>query len=176
MPEFVIVKGRVCVDDGLLRVAQGHGSFTETPVYPPYVYNPLNGTKNGVNADDSDVNGLEQVTSNIEELAIEIPTPEPITSFLSGPALSVMSTDTRASTPTGRAMRQEGQRNMQDSTFSISGEKIFNTKKNCVFSSVFILIYTNFCRGNGHRTAFLHSCPKSTRWQIFGILVNGRAD
>lgn len=112
------MKGRVCVDDGLLRVAQGHGSFIETPAYPPYVYNPLNGIKNG----ESDMNGLEQVTSNIEELAIEIPTPEPITSFLSGPALSVMSTDTRASTPTGRAMRQEGQRNMQDSTFSISGK------------------------------------------------------
>lgn len=118
VPEYVIVKGRVCVDDGQLRVAQGHGVFVETPVYPPYVYNPLNGIKNG---DADETNGLDQVTSNIEELAIEIPTPEPITSFLAGPALSVMSTDTRASTPTGRAMRQEGQRNMQDSTFSISG-------------------------------------------------------
>lgn len=121
----MIVKGRVCVDDGMLRVAQGHGSFIETPAYPPYVYNPLNGIKNGDGTDESDINGLELVTSNIEELAIEIPTPEPITSFLSGPALSVMSTDTRASTPTGRAMRQEGQRNMQDSTFSISGNLTF---------------------------------------------------
>lgn len=60
--------------------------------------------------------------SNIEEeLAIEIPAPEPLSNFLSGLALSVSSDTTRASTPTGRAMRQDGQRNLQDSTFSISG-------------------------------------------------------
>lgn len=124
MPEYVIVKGRVCVDDGVLRVAEGHGTFIETPVYPPYVYNPLNGIKNG--EEESESNGLDLVASNIEALAIEIPTPEPITSFLAGPALSVMSTDTRASTPTGRAPRQDGQRNLQDSTFSISGKLKFN--------------------------------------------------
>lgn len=113
------MKGRVCVDDGVLRVAEGHGVFIETPVFPPFVYNPLNGVKNG--GEESESNGIDHLAMNIEELAIEIPTPEPITTFLAaGPALSVMSTDTRASTPTGRAPRQDGQRNLQDSTFSIS--------------------------------------------------------
>lgn len=122
VPEFVVVKGRVCVDDGNLRVGQGHGSFIETPVFPPYVYNPLNGVKNGTNGDEADTNGLEHVTANVEQLAIEIPTPDPINAFLAGPALSMLSSDTRASTPSGRAPRQDGQRNMQDSTFSISGK------------------------------------------------------
>lgn len=129
VPEFVVVKGRVCVDDGQLRVAEGHGCFVETPVFPPYVYNAMNGVgaKNGNGPDGaedeaSSTNGLDHVTANVEELAIEIPTSEPIGAFLAaGPALSVMSGETRASTPSGRAPRQDGQRNMQDSTFSISG-------------------------------------------------------
>lgn len=39
VPEFVIVKGRVCVEDGVVRVAEGYGTFLETPLSPPYVYN-----------------------------------------------------------------------------------------------------------------------------------------
>lgn len=125
VPEFVIVKGRVCVEDGLLRVAEGYGTFLDTPVSPPFVYNAINGVKNG---DDEPTNG-ELKHSNIEELAIEIPAQEPLTNFLSGLALSVSSDTTRASTPTGRAMRQDGQRNLQDSTFSISG---INSKNICL--------------------------------------------
>lgn len=126
VPEYVVVKGRVCVDDGALRVAEGHGSFLESPLYPPFVYNSLNGVKNG---DDHDgENNLEHVNLNIAELAIEIPTPEPIVNYLAGPALSVTSESTRASTPTGRAPRQDGQRNLQDSTFSISGNFIEKLK------------------------------------------------
>lgn len=128
VPEYVVVKGRVCVDDGQLRVAEGHGQFVETPVSPPFVYDALKNGATGKNGDAADAasstNGLDHVTANVEELAIEIPTSEPIGAFLAaGPALSVMSGDTRASTPSGRAPRQEGQRNMQDSTFSISGER-----------------------------------------------------
>lgn len=78
----------------------------------------INGIKNG---DDETTNGDAKHPNIEEELAIEIPAPEPLSNFLSGLALSVSSDTTRASTPTGRAMRQDGQRNMQDSTFSISG-------------------------------------------------------
>ncbi|XP_037041498.1 dihydropyrimidinase isoform X1 [Bradysia coprophila] len=119
VPECVIVKGRVCVEDGLLRVAEGYGTFLETPVSPPFVYNGINGIKNG---DEESTNGDAKHLNIEEELAIEIPAPEPLSNFLSGLALSVSSDTTRASTPTGRAMRQDGQRNLQDSTFSISEE------------------------------------------------------
>jgi hypothetical protein len=38
VPEFVIVSGRVCVDEGDLKAVQGFGNFIPTPVFPPYVY------------------------------------------------------------------------------------------------------------------------------------------
>lgn len=38
--DFVIVNGRVCVDDGQLRVAQGYGRYIETPTHAPFVYDP----------------------------------------------------------------------------------------------------------------------------------------
>lgn len=122
VPEIVIVKGRVCVEDGVVRVAEGHGHFIETPVNPPYVYNPLNGVSNGGDGEQTNGDNLDGNTNdNIEQLEIEIPTVEPLENYLAGPALSISSTDTRSCTP-GRGARQDGQRNMQDSTFSISGE------------------------------------------------------
>lgn len=38
VPEYVIVNGRVCVDDCDLKAVHGYGRFVETPIYPPYVY------------------------------------------------------------------------------------------------------------------------------------------
>jgi dihydropyrimidinase len=38
VPEYVIVNGRVCVDEGDLKAVQGYGHFIPTPVFPPYVY------------------------------------------------------------------------------------------------------------------------------------------
>jgi dihydropyrimidinase len=38
VPEYVIVNGRVCVDEGDLKAVQGYGNFIPTPVFPPYVY------------------------------------------------------------------------------------------------------------------------------------------
>lgn len=118
LPEFVIVKGRVCVDDGTLRVAEGHGAFLETSVNAPYAYNPLNGISNG--DENKSKNGEQKIVSGIEQLAIEIPELEPIQTILSNKQALSINSDTRASTP-GRAPRTDGQRNMQDSTFSISG-------------------------------------------------------
>lgn len=39
VPEYVIVGGRVCVDERNLKVVQGHGKFIPTPTYPDFVYN-----------------------------------------------------------------------------------------------------------------------------------------
>lgn len=61
VPEYVIVSGRVCVDEGQLRVAEGYGRFISTHPYPPFIYNPeklkdLTLVKNGV--DDQDASYL----------------------------------------------------------------------------------------------------------------------
>lgn len=45
VPEYVIVNGRVCVDDEQLKVAQGYGKFVGTEVFPPFVYDPERAAK-----------------------------------------------------------------------------------------------------------------------------------
>lgn len=40
VPEYVIVNGRVVVDEGQLKAVQGFGKFVETPTFPPFVYDP----------------------------------------------------------------------------------------------------------------------------------------
>lgn len=119
VPEVVIVHGKVCVENGSVRVAEGQGRFIESPLNPAYVYNPMNGI-NGNGTEEDHENGDDKIDA-IEELEIEIPTIEPITKYLAGPALSITS---ESATPSvcGRGARLEGQRNMQDSTFSISGK------------------------------------------------------
>lgn len=44
VPEYVLVGGRVCLDEGNLKVVQGHGKFIPTPTHSEFVYN--NGTVN----------------------------------------------------------------------------------------------------------------------------------
>ncbi|XP_018324153.1 dihydropyrimidinase-like [Agrilus planipennis] len=38
VPEYVIVNGRVCVDQGQLNIIKGSGRYLECPVFCPYVY------------------------------------------------------------------------------------------------------------------------------------------
>lgn len=123
IPEIVIVRGRVCVENGMVRVAEGQGKFIETPINPPFVYNPLNGKSNDDEVDEHENGDTNGKNGAIEQLEIEIPAIEPLSNYLAGPALSITS-DTKSiiSTSTARAPRQDGQRNMQDSTFSISGQ------------------------------------------------------
>lgn len=119
--EFVVVGGRVCVDDGQVRVAQGHGKFIETPVHAPYVYDPeklvdvksLAAARNGT---------LDEVELGNKLAKIEF---EPKLSFT--PTMP----DSAIGTPSCRGARPEGQRNIQDSTFSIS-EEMDVERKACI--------------------------------------------
>jgi dihydropyrimidinase len=117
--EVVIVRGRVCLEDQTFRVAEGQGQFIETPLNPPFIYDALNGI--GKNGDEKSArNGLQNLdlTADIPDSADAVHE-----KYTPGPALSVMSGDSQVSTPfSARAPRPDGQRNMQQSTFSISGE------------------------------------------------------
>lgn len=121
VPETVIVRGRVCVENGTIRVAEGQGHFIETPINPPFVYNPLNGKSNDDEIDDHENGDTNGKNGGIEQLEIEIPTIEPLSNYLAGPALSIISDTKSTQSVSGRAPRQDGQRNLQNSTFSISG-------------------------------------------------------
>ncbi|KAL0269546.1 UNVERIFIED_CONTAM: hypothetical protein PYX00_007244 [Menopon gallinae] len=115
-PEYVIVNGRVCVDEFELKAVQGHGKFVPTSPWCPYVYEMMKAREEKAGGQ----NGLSNMTPiklTLPKIP-EAPTPTP------SPA-------TNPVTPTtGRQMRQEGQRDLQGTTFSISGEK-----DNVVFKS-----------------------------------------
>lgn len=115
VPEYVIVRGRVCVENGQVRVAEGHGTFIDTPIYPPFVYDALN----GVAKTEETSNGLQKLNLH-DQLEIDIPPPEPITKLLAAQAAVHFSATETPLTPGARG-RVEGTKNQQQSTFSISG-------------------------------------------------------
>ncbi|XP_039953140.1 dihydropyrimidinase isoform X2 [Bactrocera neohumeralis] len=123
VPEMVLVRGRICVEDGSVRVAEGYGRFVNTPTRPPYLYDVLEGKiaaneeHNGEEHEEQLNNGLKKL--DLGALEIEIPYQEPISrTLLSMPGAG----GSVASTPSGRG-RVEGTRNMQESTFSVSGKQ-----------------------------------------------------
>ncbi|XP_065095870.1 dihydropyrimidinase isoform X3 [Ochlerotatus camptorhynchus] len=133
VPEYVIVHGRVCVENGLLRVAEGQGTFLERPVNPPFVYDALNGITDR-NGDDKEArNGLQSLDLN-QKHEVDIPDayglPE---KYVPGPALSIISVDSQVSTPhSARGHRPDGQKDMQQSTFSISEEMDTSGNRACI--------------------------------------------
>jgi len=42
VPEYVICNGRVCVDEGQVKVLQGFGNFVPNPAYASFVYDLVN--------------------------------------------------------------------------------------------------------------------------------------
>lgn len=146
VPEYVIVRGRVCLEDGLLRVAEGHGQFVETPCYPPYVYDALNGVKTKNNDENGFRNGFQSL--DIHENKIDIPEPDILPEkYIPGPAFSISGESVVSNAYSARGQRPDGQRNLQTSTFSISGEYslyfLLLTKNHYTLS-----IYFHICRGN----------------------------
>lgn len=156
VPEIVIVRGKVCVENGTVRVAEGQGHFIETPINPPYVYNPLNGKANGDEIDGDENGDGDDKNGAIEQLEIEIPPIEPLSNYLAGPALSITSDTKSVTSYSGRAPRQEGQRNLQSSTFSIRGLlsqlQSYNLKFSIFFSCTKIFVFVSFQQRNWIKT------------------------
>ncbi|XP_059057797.1 dihydropyrimidinase isoform X2 [Achroia grisella] len=114
-PQYVIVNGRVCLDDGQLRVAEGFGKFLKTPVNCPYVYGlPEPGTPPLDEPPSPDVPSPAHVSNGGSH--------SPDLKLLNKHLEGVSVTSSGCSTPTGRKMREPGQRDLQNSTFSISKE------------------------------------------------------
>ncbi|CAH2248854.1 dihydropyrimidinase isoform X2 [Pararge aegeria] len=110
-PQYVIVNGRVCLDDGELRVAEGLGKFLPTPANSPYVY--------GGKAPSTPQSTTLHYAPDSSPARVTNGTPtelDLVNKQLDGLSVS------GCSTPTGRKMREPGQRNLQNSTFSISKE------------------------------------------------------
>lgn len=66
----MIVNGRVVVDEGQLKAVQGFGRFIETPVFPPFVYDParvddLKPQKNGTVDEIQNIREIEKVVNGV---------------------------------------------------------------------------------------------------------------
>uniref|UniRef100_A0A182PFG0 dihydropyrimidinase n=1 Tax=Anopheles epiroticus TaxID=199890 RepID=A0A182PFG0_9DIPT len=138
VPEFVIVRGRVCVEYDLIRVAEGQGSFLETPVYPSFVYDALNGVSRPEEGSDEKHarNGIQNLDLNSKSMGHDVDIPDTYAlpeKYIPGPALSVISGDSQLSTPhSARGHRPDGLKNMQESTFSISEELDKSEARSCI--------------------------------------------
>lgn len=138
VPEFVLVRGRICVENESVRVAEGFGRFIPLPVR----------SESDFTLDDRSVDqslGKEEheekqngdVSKKYAELNIQIPTPEPLSPMLAG-HLSVPAEGSLCSTPSARG-RVDGKRDMQESSFSISGNESENhTRKSSLSIVLFI--------------------------------------
>ncbi|XP_037817309.1 dihydropyrimidinase-like [Lucilia sericata] len=132
VPEMVLVRGRICVEDGNVRVAEGFGRFLNTPVRSPYVYDILEGKKtvneeqnNGAEHEEHENLNGSMKKMNMTALEIEIPYQEVVLGA-GGPH-----TGSIGSTPSGRG-HVSGSRNMQESTFSISEELDTSGNRSCI--------------------------------------------
>lgn len=123
VPEYVIVNGRVCFEEGEVKAVQGFGSYVPNPVFPSYIYpNAQNveqdeGVENGSTKTDADSVSAEKS----EEKDIRYGVDEP--GSWSEQAIK---------RTVGKGQRLEGQRNLQDSTFSISCELDDTERRSCI--------------------------------------------
>ncbi|CAG5037598.1 unnamed protein product [Parnassius apollo] len=117
-PQYVIVNGRVCLDDGDLRVVEGFGKFLKTPAFCPYVFSSE--PKHHTSHHEAPQHAPESPRSySPTRVTNGTPTNELniVSKQMAGTTLS-----SGCSTPTGRKMREPGQRDLQNSTFSLSKE------------------------------------------------------
>ncbi|CAH1105718.1 unnamed protein product [Psylliodes chrysocephalus] len=116
--EYVIVSGRVCLDDGQLRVVEGYGHFVDTPVFAPFVYNPdeMDSLKP---IKINDVNDFDLMEKTHKIKLVDNPCPTPTLP------------ESNVTTPSFRGHRPEGQRNIQESTFSLT-EELDTDRKSCI--------------------------------------------
>lgn len=101
VPEYVLVRGRVCVEEREVKVTEGHGHFLETPVYSPYVYE---NKKSVVKETSNEVPLQFSDASKKKDLGYVEDNLPPVNLHLS------------------KAPRPDGQRNLQESSFAINGK------------------------------------------------------
>lgn len=122
-PQYVIVSGRVCVDDYELKAVEGHGKYLSTTPWTPFVYEQVKDREQKLGVT---LNGIP----DLAPLQLATPrTPVP-PAALNGHTLRaveeaaepVYSPSQTTPSATGRQMRQEGQRDLQGTTFVVGGD------------------------------------------------------
>lgn len=124
VPEYVIVNGRVCLEEGEVRPVQGFGKFVATAPFPPFIYGSeadllqlANGENKSNDNKDEKAEGSEKSFASSDKSESQVQ--------------SNLFADTQQRM-TGKGQRLEGQRNLQDSTFSISCELDDTSRRSCI--------------------------------------------
>ncbi|XP_046425983.1 dihydropyrimidinase isoform X2 [Neodiprion fabricii] len=154
VPEYVIVNGRVCVDECDVKVVHGYGRFVETPVYPPYVYDLISEREQkprGVARTEVELKRYAEEDAAMAK-AREAAKAAAATAAASAATIGNIYTngsvdslkpklqnlscvptlpESAVVTPSAKGPRLEGQRNLQDSTFSIS-EDVDEARRACI--------------------------------------------
>ncbi|XP_051154972.1 dihydropyrimidinase isoform X2 [Leptopilina boulardi] len=139
VPEYVIVNGRICVDDCNLKAVHGYGKFIDTPVYPSYVYDLVNDREKrlrGIARSEADEKRYAEedtaiqkaketaraaaAAANAAKMNHTNGNHDSPRSKLSTISCTPTLPESAVITPSAKGPRMEGQRNLQDTTFSIS--------------------------------------------------------
>ncbi|XP_071572332.1 dihydropyrimidinase isoform X3 [Temnothorax nylanderi] len=139
VPEYVIVSGRVCVDECELKAVHGFGKYVNTDPFGAYVYDMINDKEKrprGVARTEAEAKRHADEDAAIAKAKEEARAAAAMAaaranqngSIHDSPKIKLRSIactlpESAVVTPSTKGPRLEGQRNLQDSTFSISGDK-----------------------------------------------------
>ncbi|XP_023169569.1 dihydropyrimidinase 2-like isoform X2 [Drosophila hydei] len=127
--EYVLVRGRVCAENGSVRVAEGFGRFIPMAVRPPYVYDIVK-EKVHVSEEHPEEAQNGNLAKKFAELDILIPEEKTMSALLVE-NMPIMAGGSPCSTPSVRG-RVDGKRDMQESSFSISEELDKSGVRSCI--------------------------------------------
>ncbi|XP_012538539.2 dihydropyrimidinase isoform X1 [Monomorium pharaonis] len=150
VPEYVIVNGRVCVDECELKAVHGFGKYIDADPFGSYVYDMINDKEKrprGVARTEAEAKRFAEEDAAIakarEEARAAAATAAAARanqngSIYDGPKIKLPTTtciptlpESAVVTPSTKGPRLEGQRNLQDSTFSIS-EDVEEARRACI--------------------------------------------
>ncbi|XP_021954367.1 dihydropyrimidinase isoform X1 [Folsomia candida] len=128
VPEYVICNGRVCVDEGQVKVLQGFGNFVQTPPFAPFVYDLIRDSDQRklaklkpVLRDGTDGEMMSKVQNGVEHVHVS-ESPKPVTNSGGGGFYDNARKESVQSLPPPTPVEEimvkspSGVRNMQEST------------------------------------------------------------
>ncbi|XP_072766403.1 dihydropyrimidinase-like isoform X2 [Anoplolepis gracilipes] len=146
VPEYVIVSGRVCVDECELKAVHGFGKYINTEPFGTYVYDMINDKEKkprGVARTEAEAKRYAEEDAAIAKAKEEARAAAAARanqtngSFHESPREKLRPIcvptlpESAVVTPSTKGPRLEGQRNLQDSTFSIS-EDVEEARRACI--------------------------------------------
>ncbi|XP_011874771.1 PREDICTED: dihydropyrimidinase isoform X6 [Vollenhovia emeryi] len=149
VPEYVIVSGRVCVDECELKAVHGFGKYVNTDPFCAYVYDMINDKEKkprGVARTEAEVKKFAEEDAAIARAREQARAAAAAAAAaranqngsLGSPKIKLQPStyaptlpESAVVTPSTKGPRLEGQRNLQDTTFSIS-EDVEEARRACI--------------------------------------------